>query len=69
MTDLLEEAENCRRKAHAYVGLPEATFLLKLAQGFEQLAAASYSGRLTGSLTCRVGSRVRSDPKPAEEVE
>ena len=42
MTDLLEEAENCRRKAHAYVGLPEASFLLRVAEGFERLAAGCH---------------------------
>ena len=42
MTDLLEEAENCRRKAHAYVGLPEASFLLRVAEGFERVAADRY---------------------------
>lgn len=34
-----EEAEDCRRKALAYVGQPEATFLLKVARQFERLAA------------------------------
>ncbi len=34
---LLEEAENCRRKALAYLGRPEATFLLRVAKAFEEL--------------------------------
>ncbi len=34
---LLEEADNCRRKALAYLGQPEATFLLKAAKAFEEL--------------------------------
>jgi hypothetical protein len=33
-----EEAEDCRRKALAYVGQPEATFLLRVAREFERLA-------------------------------
>ena len=35
---LEEEAENCRQKALAYLGRPEAPFLLRVARGFEQLA-------------------------------
>ena len=33
-----EEAEDCRRKALAYVGRPEASFLLGVAREFERLA-------------------------------
>ena len=40
-----EEAENCRRQALAYLGRPEAGFLLRLARGFEQLAAQARSNR------------------------
>jgi len=36
---LLEEAENCRRKAHAYLGQPEAIFLLRAAKAFEEMDA------------------------------
>ena len=36
---LLEEAENCRRKALTYLGQPEATFLLRVAKAFEELDA------------------------------
>jgi hypothetical protein len=36
---LLEEAENCRRKALAYLGQPEATFLLRAAKAFEELGS------------------------------
>jgi len=32
-----EEAETCRRKALAYVGQPEATFLLRVAKEFDRL--------------------------------
>ena len=35
---LLEEAHGCRRQALAYVGKPEAPFLLKVADAFEHLA-------------------------------
>ena len=35
---LLEEAQNCRRQALAYVGTREAPFLLKVAEAFETLA-------------------------------
>ena len=35
---LLEEAQNCRRQALAYVGNPEAPFLLRVASAFEDLA-------------------------------
>lgn len=34
-----EEAEDCRRKALAYVGQPEATFLLRVAREFDRLAS------------------------------
>ncbi len=37
-TSFEEEAEDCRRKALAYVGLPEASFLMKVAQEFDRLA-------------------------------
>lgn len=36
---LLEEAENCRRRAITYLGLPEAMFLLRVAKAFEELDA------------------------------
>ena len=39
MPDFDEEAEACRRQALAYLGRPEAQFLLRVARGFEQLAA------------------------------
>lgn len=35
---LEEEAENCRRRALAYLGRPEAPFLLRVARAFEDLA-------------------------------
>jgi hypothetical protein len=33
-----EQAESCRRQAHQYVGRPEAPFLLRIAQAFDELA-------------------------------
>jgi hypothetical protein len=38
---LLEEAENCRRQALVYLGQPEATLLLRVAEVFEDLATGS----------------------------
>lgn len=35
---LLEEADDCRRRALAYLGKPEAPFLLRVAREFERLA-------------------------------
>ena len=41
-----EEAEECRRKALAYVGRPEAPFLIKVAREFDRLASAElFAGR------------------------
>jgi hypothetical protein len=37
-SDLHAEAEACRNKALAYLGRPEAAFLLKAAREFERLA-------------------------------
>lgn len=39
-TGLLEEAQNCRRKAIDYIGQPEASFLLQVAKAFEDLDSA-----------------------------
>ena len=33
-----EEAENCRRQALEYLGKPEASFLLRIARAFDDLA-------------------------------
>lgn len=33
-----EEAEQCRRMAHAYLGCPEAPFLLSIARAFDDIA-------------------------------
>lgn len=33
-----EEAEDCRQKALAYLGRPEATLLLRVAREFDRLA-------------------------------
>ena len=41
---LQEEAELCRRRALAYIGLPEATFLMETARAFDDLAAKEDSG-------------------------
>ena len=38
MIDHDEEAEICRRRALAYLGRPEASFLLRVAREFERLA-------------------------------
>ena len=38
---LLQEAEECRQKALAYLGRPEASFLLRVAREFERLARGS----------------------------
>jgi hypothetical protein len=35
---LYDEAETCRQKALSYLGKPEASFLLRVARGFERLA-------------------------------
>ena len=35
---LLDEAQSCKRQALAYVGKPEAPFLLKVAEALEHLA-------------------------------
>ena len=40
----LEEAEDCRRKALAYVGHREASFLMSVARAFEDLAAETDYG-------------------------
>ena len=36
-TSFQEEAETCRRRALAYIGQPEATFLVRAAEEFERL--------------------------------
>jgi len=33
----LDEAQNCRRQALAYIGKPEGPFLLRIAKAFEEL--------------------------------
>lgn len=35
---LLEEAQGCRRQALSYIGKPEAPFLIRVANAFEDLA-------------------------------
>ena len=49
--DLLEEAQDCHRKALAYVGLPEAALLLRVAKEFEKMDAEKRSLQLSG---CRI---------------
>ena len=39
-----EEAEICRRKALAYVGQPEAKFLIRVAKEFDRLEAERRAG-------------------------
>lgn len=39
---LREQAEECRERALAYLGRPEATFLLRAAREFDRLAAAKW---------------------------
>jgi len=41
---LEEEAEDCRRKALAYLGQPEASILLKVAREFDRLARERDTG-------------------------
>ena len=43
---LREEAQDCRRKALAYIGQPEATFLMGAAKAFDDLADAEEGSRL-----------------------
>jgi hypothetical protein len=40
---LIEEAEECRRKALSYLGRPEGPFLLRVARVFDDLAAGLQS--------------------------
>jgi len=35
-----EQAESCRRQANQYAGRPEAPFLLRVAQAFDELATS-----------------------------
>jgi hypothetical protein len=52
MTNTLfqEEAEDCRRKALAYVGQPETPFLLRIASEFDRLACESQEEVIKGSI-------------------
>jgi hypothetical protein len=45
---LEEEAELCRQRALAYLGRPEATFLLRLAREYEALAKKRQQPGLSG---------------------
>jgi len=36
-----EQAESCRRQANQYAGRPEAPFLLRVAQAFDELAVST----------------------------
>ena len=42
---LSNEAEVCRQRAMAYVGLPEGTFLLRAAREFDRLAKETENSR------------------------
>ena len=39
-----EQAESCRRQANQYAGRPEAPFLLRVAQAFDELALSADTG-------------------------
>ena len=54
----LEEADHCRSLACAFEGKAEASFLLKAAQAFEELAAH-------GSPWHRASERINSQRKPS----
>ncbi len=42
---LHDQAEECRRRALAYLGRPEAVFLLDAAREFERLAEGHWGGK------------------------
>ena len=49
---LLDEAEDCRRRALSYLGKPEAPVLLHMAREFERLAKeGTFDGRRKGDAT------------------
>lgn len=49
---LREEAEDCRRRAHSYLGKPEASVLLQMAREFDRLAAkGNFRSRRGGDAT------------------
>ena len=52
-TGLHEEAHACRKRAIAYLGRPEASFLLRAAQEFDRLASNKAEGRSTARRTGR----------------
>jgi hypothetical protein len=58
-----EEAEDCRRRALTYVGLPEGPFLLRLAEAFEDLSREDNQPTREGSTSFagRQSDRVRVD--------
>jgi hypothetical protein len=41
-----EQAESCRRQANQYAGRPEAPFLLRVAQAFDELAGSANRGAI-----------------------
>ena len=51
----LEEAEDCRRKALAYLGQPEGTLLLLVAREFDRLASEG---------TARLGAKTSPTARP-----
>ena len=51
---LQEQAESCRRSAHAYIGLPEARFLMEAAKAFDDLADAQEVSRSTPEIKQRM---------------
>jgi len=48
---LLEQAQDCRRRALAHLGQPKATFLLNAAKEFESLDAKKRGLRLIGGIS------------------
>jgi len=59
--ELLEEAEDCRRRALAYVGQPEAKLLLRVAKEFEGLNAETSAA--CAALPFSPRYRTHSEPK------
>ena len=58
---LHDEAEACRRTAALFVGKPEATFLLRIASSFEQLAMTSEGGTTAGNYGSRQSRRAAGE--------
>jgi hypothetical protein len=63
MLDPIEEAEKCRMQALVYAGQAEARFLLRVAKGFEQLAAEQSLVGSSRNIDLRSGSVSRQDAR------